>query len=268
MWNPKVQECTFQGPGFYVKATPLPQKRPEQALQVQPKKRPRPKATPDASLSTSAESSVLRLVPRSKVRPRPTATPSASSSSAPTAAPSGSAWREQSPVSSARHDSPWPCAHCRQMPWMCSCHGGAGKTQEVILKAYADVCKEAGVWDRADAQQRDAEERAAALHPPAPDHPKSLWCCWRCRTMNSVHQLQCCVASCGEWRPLTQPWREDKGDWICSECGNHNWGMRRWCNWTACPTNDWRCVCGNHNRSNRKLCNRSVCSRPRPFGYE
>jgi len=143
----------------------------------------------------------------------------------------------------------------------------ADKTESSEEQAYEDVCRSAGVWDKAEAQQREADDRAADLNPPAPDHPSTLWCCWKCHTMNTVHELQCCVATCGEFRPLTQPWREDKGDWICPECHNHNWGIRRWCNWTACPSNDWRCVCGNLNRSNRKFCNRFVCRRPRPFGY-
>ena len=262
-----VPESSVQGPGFYLK--PLPPATPA------PKAKKRPLPPPSsAPPSPPTQPKKIKLMPTSKARPK--AKTSAESNGQRDAAtqeassPSGSAQSSGPPAEGAgqeRHNIPWPCAVCGQMPWKCRCQGKAAKSEEVILEEYADMCKRAGVWDRAEAQQREAEERAVEENPPAPDHPRTLWCCQKCKTMNTVHELRCSVASCGAWRPLTQRWREDMGDWICEECGNHNWGKRRWCNWTACPTNNWRCVCGNLNRSNRKLCNRFVCQLPRPFGY-
>ena len=171
-------------------------------------------------------------------------------------------------VSSVQWSAPWPCTQCKLMPWRCKCHRAEDKTPEHIQQEYEMTCKQAGVWEAAELQQDEADQKAAQLEPPEEHLPGHLWSCWKCKTMNTRHDLVCCVASCGERRPLTQRWRGDKGDWMCSECQNHNWGCRRWCNWTACPNNDWRCRCGNFNRSNRKICNRFVCGRPRPFQYD
>ena len=169
LWSLRVAESSVQCPGFYIKATPKaqPKKMPKQAqspdphaqLQLQPKKRAKTTATPGASPSNApAESSVQPGVP------------------APAAAESG-----------ARHNIPWPCVRCRQMPWKCRCHGGGSKTEEHMLQVYQDMCTRAGVWAKAEAQQSEADERAACLDPPAPDHPSTLWGCRR------VSQYELCA---------------------------------------------------------------------------
>ena len=82
------------------------------------------------------------------------------------------------------------------------------------------TCKRVGVWEAAELQQDEADQKAAQLEPLEEHLPGHLWSCWKCKTMNTRHDLVCCVASCGERRPLTQRWRGYKGDWMCSECQN------------------------------------------------
>ena len=127
----------------------------------------------------------------------------------------------------------------------------------------------AGVWMKAVADQATADTRAQCAESPLPDRDTALWACWRCQTTNSLHDLHCRVASCVQRRPLLQQFRIDLGDWFCPECNNHNMGHRWECNWSACPTRDWRCECGNLNRSNRKFCNRRdpPCGLPRPHSF-
>merc|ERR1712188_109738 len=71
-----------------------------------------------------------------------------------------------------------------------------------------------------------------------------------------------------------------QGDWICSECENHNFASREICNRCQAPkggfpqnfqSGDWMCAaCGNHNYASREACNK--CGGPKtptrgPSGY-
>ena len=288
LWAAHVPESSDQSPGFHPKK-PEPKKRPRPKVKLLPKckweakKRAKAEAKPEesssvhtepgdgASSSNRAKAAEAKLqesssssscavepnVPRPRVPRQVHTVPGDGASSSSSAA-----------VSSVQSAVPWPCTQCKRMPWRCRCHGAEDTTAEHIGQQYELMCKRAGVWDLAQAQQGEADQKVAQLEPPEEHLPRDLWSCWKCRTMNLRHDLVCCVVGCGERRPLTQKWREGKGDWICPECQNHNWGWRRLCNWTACPSNDWRCICGNTNRSNRKFRNRFVCSRPRPFDYD
>ena len=179
----------------------------------------------------------------------------------------GTSSSSAAPVSSVPCGVPWPCTQCSQMPWRCRCHKAEDKTSEHIKQDYELMCKRAGVWEAAEALQSEADQKAAEPELPEEHSPRDRWSCCNCSTMNIRHDLVCCVVGCGQRRSLVN-FQDNKGDWICPECQNHNWGFRRWCNWTACPSNDWRCTCGNLNRSNRKFCNRRVCGLPRPFSYD
>lgn len=71
-----------------------------------------------------------------------------------------------------------------------------------------------------------------------------------------------------------------EGDWICDECGNHNFASRQECNRCGAPKmqapppgppgvqmmqGDWMCpACGNHNFAKREACNK--CGEPKPGG--
>ena len=167
-------------------------------------------------------------------------------------------------------DIPWPCAKCSLMPWRCRCRSLVSSVQSESDSdaEFERTSKRAGVWATASEQQREASARAAREQSPEPDREAAMWACPACHSMNTVHNLTCSVASCGSRRPLLQKFCSDRGDWICLECNNHNKGNRRWCNWTACHTNDWMCECGNVNRSNRKFCMRRVCGRPRPWSFD
>ena len=254
LWRaPDPAESSVQSPGFHLKQQPEAKKRPRSKAKLLPqckyagKKKAKAEARP-AETSSSSSGAAVPSVPH-----QAPAEPGESASSSSSAA-----------VSSVQRNVPWPCTHCRQMPWRCRCHRAEDRTPEHIQQEYELMCKRAGVWKVAEAQQGEADEKAAEPEPEsAVSSVLCLWSCSRCSSMNTRHDLVCCVASCGARRPLVR-WRGDKGDWICPECQNHNWGRRRWCNWSACPDNDWRCRCGNLNRSNRKFCNRFVCGRPRP----
>ena len=254
LWAGVVPESSDQSPGFHLK-------------KAEPKKRPRPKVKLLPKCKWEAKK-------RAKVEAKPHTEPGdgASSSSGAKAAEAklqeSSSSSSNAAVSSVQSEVPWPCAQCKRMPWRCRCHGAGDTTPEHMEQQYEVMCKRAGVWALAQAQQGEADKKVALLEPPKEHCPRDLWSCWKCRTMNLRHDLVCCVVGCMERRPLTQQWREGKGDWICPDCQNHNWGWRRMCNWTACPSNDWRCTCGNINRSNRKFCNRFVCRKPRPFNYD
>ena len=301
---PDPPESDVQSPGFHMKKRVQAKKRPrlravnkfaakpeaKPEVKLQPAKRKRAEAEAEVAPEETSSSSRGAAAAEAEVAPEETAeaevAPEKTSSSSSSAAapsvphqakvPKGSvglelAWSSSSAaaVSSVQRDSiPWPCRQCMQMPWRCKCHSAADKTLEHIQQEYELVCKRAGVWETAEAQQSDADQQAAQPEPPQEHPPGDLWACPRCSTHNTRHNLVCCVAGCGQRRELTQTWRKDKGDWICPECQNHNYGCRRWCNWTACPTNDWRCRCGNLDRSNRKVCNRFVCQLPRPFNYD
>jgi hypothetical protein len=61
------------------------------------------------------------------------------------------------------------------------------------------------------------------------------------------------------------------GDWACTECGNHNFKWRGYCQAHRCgfprdsdfKVGDWYCSCGNRNYSSRLQCNGNRCSLPR-----
>ena len=172
-------------------------------------------------------------------------------------------------VSRVQCSIPWPCTQCMRMPWRCMCHQAEDRIPEQIEQIEQDfelICKRAGVWEDAEALQGEADQKAAQLEPPDPHRTRDMWSCEKCSFPNVRFDLVCSVAGCGGRRPLIQTWLKEY--WICEDCQNHNHGWRRWCNWSACPSNDWRCTCGNINRSNRKICNRRVCGLPRSFSYD
>ena len=228
---------------------------PRPKLTVTPKLQAKKRRKVEATAEESSSHSIGVVVPSVPCQAHAKAGDSASSSSA-------------AAVSSVQWSAPWPCTQCKLMPWLCKCHRAEDKTPEHIQQEYDMTCKRVGVWEAVELQQDEADKKAPQLEPLEEHLPGHLWSCWKRKTMNTRHDLVCCEASCGERRPLTQRWRGDKGDWMCSECQNHNWGCRRWCNWTACPSNDWRCRCGNFNRGDRKICHRFVCGLPRPFQYD
>ena len=239
LWGADVPVSSVQGPGFYRKAAqpknkpkitlkpapppfppvvellprpcplheaPSPEALPEAG--PQPKKRPNPPCPPPFPPPREAPPPETKkrkvLLPTSKAKAKTSAESSGQRDVAAQDASSSSGSAQSSGPPAVANSVPWPCAVCGQMPWKCRCHGST-KSEEVILKEYTDMCKKAGVWAKAEEQQREAEERAVEENPPAPDHPSTLWCCRQCNTMNTVHELQCSVASCGVWRPLTQP---------------------------------------------------------------
>ena len=257
---------------------PVPSPRPSKASaeapsrsrsrsrpQPQPKRRPLPLSQARGSVApVSSAAGPLQAPPPSV--PRPTSTSSAGD-----------------PAAANRQSIPWPCRTCRAMPWKCSCQRqGAqedisrlagvweqAEEDQATAGAFEDISRRAGVWEQAEADQATADTRAQRAESPEPDRDDAMWTCPRCKTMNTVHNLHCRVASCVQRRPLVQQFRIDLGDWFCQECNNHNMGHRQECNWSACPTRDWRCECGNLNRSNRKFCNRRdpPCGLPRPHSF-
>ena len=234
--------------------TPLPKQRPcppshpppEQSStslssQAPPgKKRPCPPSHPPPEQSSTSSSSQappgeVILKPTSKFKARSKAKPLAPSPGAPTDAATSSVQRP--PLFDGEPE-------------------------------YEEVCKHFGVWETVQEQEEKAKARADRSDSPEPDRESAMWGCTVCGTFNTVHNLKCSVASCMTRRPLLQHFRADLGDWFCPECNNHNRGYRKFCNWTACPSNDWVCECGNLNRSNRKFCQRRICGRRRPFDFD
>ena len=283
LWSPLVPESIV---GFYHKKAPLP------------KKRPRVEATPAESSSSSSGAVMPSATGQEQTEPGGGASSSSGAAVMPTVTgqehtePGGGASSSSAAAEfSVPHTVPWPCKQCLRMPWRCKCQKAQDKTvpwpcakcmrmpwrckcqkaedraPEHIQQDYELICKRAGVWEAAEALQSEADQKAAEPEPPEEHSPRDLWSCSMCSTMNTRHDLVCCVVGCGQRRPLVN-FQDNRGDWICPVCHNHNWGFDRWCNWTACPSNDWRCRCGNLNRSNRKFCNRRVCRLPRPIGYD
>ena len=121
---------------------------------------------------------------------------------------------------------PRPCSTCKAMPWRCLRRGNSRREPEEAEDArytneiYTKACKVAGVWAKVEQDQAEAEKREARDVSPVPDSASALWVCPRCRSMNTVHNLVCQVATCGERRPLLQQFRTDLGDWFCSACNN------------------------------------------------
>ena len=205
-----------------------------------PKKMPRPPSHPPPEQSSTSSSSQappgeVILKPTSKFKARSKAKPLAPSPGAPTDAATSSVQRP--PLFDGEPE-------------------------------YEEVCKHFGVWETVQEQEEKAKARADRSDSPEPDRESAMWGCTVCGTFNTVHNLKCSVASCMTRRPLLQHFRADLGDWFCPECNNHNRGYRKFCNWTACPSNDWVCECGNLNRSNRKFCQRRICGRRRPFDFD
>jgi len=85
----------------------------------------------------------------------------------------------------------------------------------------------------------------------------------------------------------------DAGDWICGECGNHNFARRKECHRRSCGaprpllsssrngefgmgvppvgnssgpkrSGDWYCECGEKNFAKRTVCFNNACMKPRP----
>ena len=263
LWRaPDPAESSVQSPGFHLKQTPEAKKMPRPKAKVQLKLQPKKKAKAEARPAETSSSSSGAAVPGESVSSSSSAAVSSVQGKS-MAKPRGSvalSLADSSAVAVCRVqcDIPWPCTQCKQLPWRCRCHCAGDRTLEpiqqedelIIQQEYERVCKRAGVWELAEEQQGEADRKAAQPEPPEEHPPRDLWSCSRCWTMNTRHDLVCCVATCGARRPVVH-WRGDKGDWICPECKNHNYGRRRWCNWSACPDNDWRCRCG----------------RPRPFNY-
>ena len=187
LWSTPVPESSDQSPGFHHRKQSIPQKRPRPQLPLQPQKR-----------AKSSSGAVVSSVP-CQAQAKPGDSASGSSAAA---------------VSSVQRGAPWPCPQCQRMPWKCLCHRAENRTPEHTQQEFELMCKQAGVWEAAQAQQGEADQKAAQPEPLEEHLPGDLWSCWKCWSMNTRHDLQCCVASCRERCPLTQPWWGDQGDWI------------------------------------------------------
>lgn len=76
----------------------------------------------------------------------------------------------------------------------------------------------------------------------------------------------------GAMAAMAQPSLVREGDWMCANCGNHNYANRAVCNRCGGPKSppagqgregDWMCPsCGNHNYANRQACNRCGAAKP------
>ena len=91
--------------------------------------------------------------------------------------------------------------------------------------------------------------------------------CDLCNSLNVSFKSFC--QGCRARRPLREPFLP--GDWLCNECGNHNYKNKKECASTHCPTRtqkpgDWHSpACGNFNWSCRLLCNSSGCRQPKVY---
>jgi len=70
----------------------------------------------------------------------------------------------------------------------------------------------------------------------------------------------------------------ETGDWLCAECGNHNFARRKECHRSSCGaprplrssnqplrSSDWKCDdCGEVNFARRSVCFNNACMKPRP----
>ena len=271
-----VPESSVQSSGFHRNKIPQPKKRPRVIkLMAQSKyaakTRPRGEATPAESSLSSSGAVMPSFIGQKRTEPGGGASSSSgavmrSVTGQEHTEPGGGASSSRSAaVSSVQCGIPWPCTECMRMPWRCTCRQAEDRTPEQMEQDFELICKQAGVWEGAEALQGEADQKVGQLEPPEEHHPKDMWACNKCSTHNLKHNLLCSVVGCGARRQLTQTWRQE--DWICKECQNHN-SRRFWCNWSACPSNNWRCTCGNINRANRKFCNLRVCRLPRPFNYD
>ena len=91
--------------------------------------------------------------------------------------------------------------------------------------------------------------------------------CDHCSSLNLSFKNFC--QGCEARKAFREPFLP--GDWLCQECGNHNYKNKTDCGNTHCPTRtqkpgDWYCpACNNFNWSCRLFCNSRGCSHPKVF---
>ena len=92
---------------------------------------------------------------------------------------------------------------------------------------------------------------------------RDCWVCHVCRSMNLRFTQWCTCGAQRQWEEGWK-WQPRNDDWVCGVCGNRNFKWRERCNWSDCPTADWTCECGNVNWGRRRFCNLKTCQKPRP----
>ena len=117
---------------------------------------------------------------------------------------------------------------------------------------------------------------ASELDDPTPDESEGSWQtdshewvqrdCWVCQACHSMNLRFTQWCTCGAQRQWEEGWKWQprNDDWVCDVCGNRNFKWRERCNWSDCPTADWTCECGNVNWGRRRFCNLKTCQKPRP----
>ena len=93
---------------------------------------------------------------------------------------------------------------------------------------------------------------------------RDCWVCCDCGSMN-LRFTQFCTCGTQREREESWKWEPREDDWICKFCRNRNFKWRKFCIWSDCPTADWTCECGNINWGRRRWCNRRDCQKPRPW---
>ena len=93
---------------------------------------------------------------------------------------------------------------------------------------------------------------------------RDCWVCCDCGSMN-LRFTQFCTCGTQREREESWKWEPREDDWICKLCRNRNFKWRKFCIWSDCPTADWTCECGNINWGRRRWCNRRNCQKPRPW---
>ena len=114
--------------------------------------------------------------------------------------------RQRSRSRSPRDDQP-------EVPWRRRSHR-AGQGDIALMDSRSP-------GNRSERPERATQQ--SSRHEP--------WTCIKCQSPISADLLHC---FCGARRPLTQVF--EQGDWICPECGHHNFKSRSDCNWSHCPT--------------------------------
>ena len=203
LWNaPAPAESSVQRPGFNLKQTPDAKKmpRPKAKVELPFKKKATAQARPAETSSSSSGAAVPSVPHQAPAEPGESASSSSSAAVSSVqrnilAKPKGSvalSLTDSSAVAVCRVqcDIPWPCTQCKQLPWRCRCHCAwpvldpepiQQEDELIIQQKYELMCKRAGVWELAEAQQGEADRKAAQPEPP-PEEPRNLWGCSRCKT--------------------------------------------------------------------------------------